>query len=93
MAAHIAAPSARSISMHLVHCVCCNLQAELGELPEQVVPPACCAEFLVSRERVLQRPLSFYRNALDVLQVMIHTCSVLGYHHDTESSAVAILTA
>lgn len=43
-------------------------QAEFGELPEQVVPPACCAEFMVSRERVLQRPLSFYRNALDVFQ-------------------------
>jgi Protein of unknown function (DUF3431) len=46
-----------------------HMQAELGDMPAQVVEPACCAEFVVTRERVRQRPLSFYRNALDVLHV------------------------
>ena len=34
--------------------------------------PACCAEFMVSRDRVLGRPLKFYRNALGVLRVRCH---------------------
>lgn len=42
-------------------------QMELGDMPAQIVEPACCADFMVSRERVRQRPLSFYRNAFDVL--------------------------
>lgn len=56
----------------MVHCV----QDELGQMPAQVMEPACCAEFLVTRERVLRRPLAFYQNALKVIQVSLPPASV-----------------
>lgn len=47
------------------------MQEELGDLPATVVEPACCPEFMVTRERVRRRPLSFYKTALDILHVSV----------------------
>ena len=41
-------------------------ETELGPLPEWVHSP-CCAEFVVSRERVRLRPLAFYASLLNWL--------------------------
>ena len=41
-------------------------ETELGPLPEWVHSP-CCAEFMVSRERVRLRPLAFYASLLNWL--------------------------
>ena len=41
-------------------------ERELGPLPEWVHSP-CCAEFVVSKQRVRQRPLAFYASLLNWL--------------------------
>lgn len=41
---------------------------EMGELPDYVHMPNCCGEFMVTRERVLARPLGFYQSALTVME-------------------------
>jgi hypothetical protein len=40
-----------------------------GPLPEYIYAP-CCAEFLVSAERIRKRPLAFYQHALDLANNM-----------------------
>jgi hypothetical protein len=39
-------------------------QQELGDAPPLLTGP-CCAEFMVSRERILRHPLSFYTRLRD----------------------------
>lgn len=43
-------------------------QEEMGDPPEYLHMPNCCGEFMVTRERVLARPLKFYKNALNVME-------------------------
>lgn len=43
-------------------------QEEMGDAPEYLHMPNCCGEFMVTRERVLARPLKFYKNALNVME-------------------------
>ena len=44
---------------------------ELGPLPEHVHAP-CCAEFLVSKQRIQAHPVSFYQSCLDFLATTNH---------------------
>ena len=56
-------------NLSFAHVVAPLPQDELGDRPAILHEPACCAEFLVSRERVLARPLEFYQAALNIIHV------------------------
>ncbi len=45
------------------------LQAELGDMPRRIHPPACCSEMMVVRDRVRARPLAFWVDLLHRVQV------------------------
>jgi hypothetical protein len=46
------------------------MQAELGDMPDLIVPPSIGGEFLVSRQRIRARPLEFYKTILQGLEVV-----------------------
>ena len=53
----------------LTVCGMASLQAELGDMPDLIVPPSIGGEFLVSRQRIRARPYSFYKNILQLFEV------------------------
>jgi Protein of unknown function (DUF3431) len=46
-----------------------HVAGRAGPLPEYIYAP-CCAEFLVSADRIRKRPLAFYQRALDLANNM-----------------------
>lgn len=50
------------------HCMLA-VQDALGNMPPLIVTPGSAAEMMVSRKRITARPLSFYVNALHLIEV------------------------